>query len=69
MYSELISAAIATGGPHASKTTAVKLMRRWVEVEGDGDGWGLLWWVEVKGGWAGTALAGGPQCGTLRRLG
>ena len=29
MYSELISAAIATGGPHASKTTAVKLMRRW----------------------------------------
>jgi exportin-1 len=27
MYSELISAAIATGGPHASKTTAVKLMR------------------------------------------
>ena len=30
MYSELISAAIATGGPHASKTTAVKLMRRCV---------------------------------------
>jgi hypothetical protein len=29
MYSELISSAIATGGPHASKTTAVKLMRRW----------------------------------------
>lgn len=27
MYSELISGAIATGGPHASKTTAVKLMR------------------------------------------
>lgn len=32
MYSELISAAIATGGPHASKTSAVKLMRRWVLV-------------------------------------
>ena len=28
MYSELISTAIATGGPHAAKTSAVKLMRR-----------------------------------------
>ena len=27
MYSELISAAIASGGPHAAKTSAVKLMR------------------------------------------
>lgn len=27
MYSELISAAIATGGPHAAKASAVKLMR------------------------------------------
>lgn len=27
MYSELISASIATGGPHASKTSIVKLMR------------------------------------------
>ncbi len=27
MYSELISAAISTGGPHAAKTSAVKLMR------------------------------------------
>ncbi len=27
MYSELISATIATGGPHAAKTSAVKLMR------------------------------------------
>jgi exportin-1 len=27
MYSELISAAISTGGPHASKTSQVKLMR------------------------------------------
>ena len=27
MYSELISASIATGGPHASKTSNVKLMR------------------------------------------
>jgi exportin-1 len=27
MYSELISAGIATGGPHASKTSNVKLMR------------------------------------------
>lgn len=34
MYSELISAAIATGGPHASKTTAVKLMRRWAGAAG-----------------------------------
>ncbi len=27
MYSELISNTIATGGPHAAKTSAVKLMR------------------------------------------
>lgn len=27
MYSELISAAIASGGPHASKSSTVKLMR------------------------------------------
>jgi len=27
MYSELISATVATGGPHAAKTSAVKLMR------------------------------------------
>ena len=27
MYSELISAAIASGGPHASRTSQVKLMR------------------------------------------
>ena len=27
MYSELISATIASGGPHAAKTSAVKLMR------------------------------------------
>ena len=27
MYSELISEAIASGGPHAAKTSAVKLMR------------------------------------------
>ena len=27
MYSELISAAIASGGPHAARTSAVKLMR------------------------------------------
>jgi exportin-1 len=27
MYSELISAAISTGGPHASRTSQVKLMR------------------------------------------
>ena len=27
MYSEIISTLIATGGPHAAKTSAVKLMR------------------------------------------
>lgn len=27
MYSELISATIVSGGPHAAKTSAVKLMR------------------------------------------
>lgn len=45
MYSELISAAIATGGPHASKTTAVKLMRRWVG--------GIPHWLEMEEGSSG----------------
>ena len=34
MYSELISATIATGGPHAAKTSQVKLMRTVKKVRG-----------------------------------